>query len=109
MKRRRGLLILVLILCFLLPVLPTEAASQKMLSYLKRQQRRSKIPAGVPGGVVVANKTGETNNYTHDAAIVYSKNATYILVVMGSTPGSGWSSAGNITSLSRLAYNYLNP
>lgn len=85
------------------------SASRKMLGYLKRQQRRSKIPAGVPGGVVVANKTGETNNYTHDAAIVYSKNAAYILVVMGSTPGSGWSSAGNITSLSRLAYNYLNP
>lgn len=85
------------------------AASQKMLGYLKRQQRRSKIPAGVPGGVVVANKTGETDNYTHDATIVYSKNATYILVVMGSTPGSGWSSAGNITSLSRMAYNYLNP
>lgn len=83
-------------------------ASRKMLSYLKRQQRRSKIPAGVPGGVVVANKTGETNDYTHDAAIVYSKNATYILVVMGNTPGSGWSSAGNITRLSRLAYNYLN-
>ncbi len=85
------------------------ASSQKMLGYLKKQQRRWKIPAGVPGGVVVANKTGETDSYTHDAAIVYSKNAVYILVVMGNTPGSGWSSASNITSLSRMTYNYLNP
>lgn len=86
----------------------SKSASNKMLKYLKRQTRRSKIPAGVPGSVTVANKTGETDDYTHDAAIVYSKGATYILCVMANTPGSGWTSARNITKISRIVYNYFN-
>lgn len=86
----------------------SKSASSKMLKFLKRQTRRSKIPAGVPGGVTTANKTGETDDYTHDAAIVYSKGATYIICVMAHTPGSGWYSARNITKLSRMAYNYFN-
>lgn len=86
----------------------SKSASSKMLGYLKKQTRRSKIPAGVPKGVKVANKTGETDDTTHDAAIVYSKGATYILVVMGDTPGSGWSSAANITKFSKIVYNYFN-
>lgn len=79
-----------------------------MLSFLKQQQRRSKIPAGVPTGVTVANKTGETDDYTHDAAIVYSKGARYIICVMAHTPGSGWYNARNITKLSKIAYQYFN-
>lgn len=86
----------------------SKSASSKMLSYLKKQTRRSKIPAGVPKGVTVANKTGETDDNTHDAAIVYSKGADYILVVMGDTPGSGWYSAANITKFSKIVYNYFN-
>ncbi len=86
----------------------SKSASAKMLNLLKNQERRWKIPAGIPSGVTVANKTGETNDYTHDAAIVYSKGADYILVVMGHTPGSGWSSARHITSISRIVYNYFN-
>lgn len=84
------------------------SASKKMLKYLKQQTRRSKIPAGVPRGVTVANKTGETDDTTHDAAIVYSKGATYILCVMATTPGTAWSSASKITKLSRITYNYFN-
>lgn len=86
----------------------SKSASQKMLNHLKHQQRRTKIPAGIPNGVTVANKTGETDDTTHDAAIVYSKGADYIICVMASTPGSGWSSAGNIPKLSRIVYNYFN-
>ena len=86
----------------------SKSASKKMLGYLKKQTRRSKIPAGVPSGVTVANKTGETDDTTHDAAIVYSKGADYILVVMGDTPGSGWASTANITKFSKIVYNYFN-
>lgn len=86
----------------------SKSASKKMLNYLKAQQRRSKIPAGIPSGVTIANKTGETDNTTHDAAIVYSKGADYIICVMASTPGAGWSSAANVTKLSRIVYNYFN-
>lgn len=86
----------------------SKSASAKMLKHLKGQQRRSKIPAGVPSGVTVANKTGETDDTTHDAAIVYSKGADYIICVMANVPGSAWSASGNITKLSRIAYNYFN-
>lgn len=86
----------------------SKSASQKMLNLLKQQERRWKIPAGIPSGVTVANKTGETDDYAHDAAIVYSKGATYILVVMGYIPGAAWSSDGNIVSISRTVYNFFN-
>ena len=79
-----------------------------MLNLLKQQTRRTKIPAGVPSGVTVANKTGETDDVTHDAAIVYSRGATYILCVMGDVPGYGWNSAGNVKNISRIVYQYFN-
>ena len=82
--------------------------SAKMLKTLKKQKRRSKIPAGVPSGVTVANKTGETNSYTHDAAIVYSQGAKYIICVMVYRPGGGWAAAGNIKTLSKNVYQFFN-
>lgn len=86
----------------------SKSASKKMLGHLKAQQRRSKIPAGIPSGVTVANKTGETNDTTHDAAIVYSKGADYIICVMARCPGHAWYSARNIPRLSRITYNFFN-
>ncbi len=86
----------------------SKACSAKMLNLLKRQTRRHKIPAGVPSGVTVANKTGETNDYMHDAAIVYSKGAVYILVVMGECPGIGVYDEYHIRNISRIVYNYFN-
>lgn len=86
----------------------SRSASKKMLNLLKQQTRRTKIPAGVPSGVTVANKTGETDDVTHDAAIVYSRGATYILCVMGDVPGYGWNSAGNVKNISRIVYQYFN-
>ena len=82
-------------------------SSAKMLRFLKNQKRRYKIPAGVPSGVTVANKTGEYDIYAHDAAIVYSRGADYIICVMVRGYGSGWSS--NIPALSRMTYDYFNP
>lgn len=58
------------------------AGSDQILDLLKQQQRRSKIPAGVPTGVTVANKTGELLTVENDAAIVFTKSGDYILTVM---------------------------
>lgn len=67
----------------------SKSASAKMLALLKKQQVRNKIPSGVPSGVVVANKTGETDDESHDTAIVFSKGADYILCIFASTYGDG--------------------
>lgn len=80
-------------------------SSQKMLSLLKGQQRRWKIPAGVPSGITVANKTGETTYSSHDIAIVYGPKCTYILCVMSL---NCYNADSHIAQISRTVYNYLN-
>ncbi|MCI8814388.1 MAG: serine hydrolase [Lachnospiraceae bacterium] len=57
-------------------------ASGHMLELLKGQQRREKIPGGLPEGVVTANKTGEVSTMEHDVAIVYGPGRDYVLCVM---------------------------
>ncbi|MBQ8307085.1 MAG: serine hydrolase [Blautia sp.] len=78
--------------------------SDIMLNTLLHQTRRSKIPAGVPSGIKVANKTGETSSVQHDMAIVYGKKTTYVIAVF-STCGSG---ASYIKKISKVVYDYLN-
>lgn len=85
--------------------LVSEKASKKMLKLLKAQQRKGKIPAGLPKGVKSANKTGEYNSRQHDAAIVFSKKADYIIVVM--TEGDG-ASISHIRKISKMTYEYFN-
>ena len=87
----------------------SEEYSAKMLELLKAQKYTQKIPAGVPDGIVTANKTGETDEVCHDAAIIYSYECDYILVVMSSAPsGSAWDNEDDVTALSALVYDYFN-
>ncbi len=81
--------------------------SKEMLRLLKKQTFRNKIPAGVPKGVTVANKTGENSYTEHDIAIVYGKKTTYILCVL-STISNKEKARSNIRGISKQVYNYLN-
>ena len=65
-----------------------------MLNLLLAQERRYKIPAGLPSGVKSGNKTGETDSYQHDAAIVYGKKTDYVIVV--------FSQAGEYTGINGI-------
>jgi beta-lactamase class A len=80
-------------------------SSQQMLDLLARQQIVDRLPAELPAGVVVAHKSGNWDNETHDAGIVYSPGGAYILVVMTE---QGWSPEP-IARLSRVVYDFLNP
>ncbi|MDO4337989.1 MAG: serine hydrolase [Eubacteriales bacterium] len=82
--------------------------SKEMLNLLLGQTRRWKIPAGLPSGVKVANKTGETSAVQHDMAIVYGKKTDYIICVFSSGAGES-SGISGIRSISRKVYEYLNP
>ncbi|HEX5727035.1 MAG TPA: serine hydrolase [Longimicrobiaceae bacterium] len=59
------------------------AATREMVAILQRQAFREMIPAGLPPGTPVANKTGWITGIDHDGAIVYPPGrAPYVLVVL---------------------------
>lgn len=79
--------------------------SDKLLELLLNQTHLNKIPAGLPEGTKCANKTGDTDEVQHDAAIVYSPATDYIICVMSSDCPSA---IPNIQDISRTVYDYFN-
>lgn len=83
-------------------------ASNEIEQMLLKQSTRYKIPAGLPEGVLCGNKTGEMSTTENDAAIIYSDNCDYILVVLSSDWGSKDGAIANIGQISSRIYNFLN-
>lgn len=83
-----------------------EKYSKEFLNLLLNQEHVNKIPAGLPEGTKCANKTGDTDEIQHDAAIVYSPGGDYIIAVMSSNCGAAIT---NIQAISKLVYEYFNP
>lgn len=86
--------------------LVSESASAGMLDLLLHQTRTWKIPASLPEGTVVANKTGETDTAEGDAAIVYSPACDYVICVIGN--GSVGNGVSTIQTVSKMTYDYFN-
>ncbi len=86
-----------------------QTASARILNALLAQQRRDKIPAGVPGGVSVANKTGELRYAQHDAAAVFAPCGTYYLCVMSTDLTNINAAKALIVSISRTVYEAIGP
>ena len=76
-------------------------------SMMLEQQTRYKIPRGLPEGVEVGNKSGETSDIANDAAIIYSPDLDYILVILS----NGWANENaaneNVVTLSRTVYDFF--
>jgi beta-lactamase class A len=53
-----------------------------MIEVMSRQEWREKIPAGLPAGLLVANKTGGVAGTSNDAAIVYTPQGAPIVMVV---------------------------
>jgi beta-lactamase class A len=83
-------------------------ASAEMLSLLASEVIDNRLPALLPPETRVAHKTGSWANATHDAGIVYSPKATYVIVVL-SELGYGDDGDARIARLSRAVYDYFNP
>ena len=79
-----------------------EQASREMIGLLARQRVRDRLPALLPEGTVVAHKTGNWTDATHDAGIVFSPRATYVIVVLSET---AWRPEP-IARLSAAVYEY---
>lgn len=86
----------------------SEEASAEMLRYLKNQNNTSKIPTGLPEGIISANKTGETTVCEHDIAIVYGQKTTYVLCVMSQNWKNSDDAIDDIREISKIVYAYLN-
>lgn len=59
--------------------------SNYLLNLLKDQTKLSKLPKYLPKNILSHNKTGEFEDYSHDAGIFYTPKANYVLMFMSKT------------------------
>jgi beta-lactamase class A len=79
-----------------------------MLEILLAQEFNSMIPAGLPGGVKVAHKTGEISTHSHDAGIVYApdRKPYVVSIFTESDPGVN-SRAKAVAKISAEIHSFL--
>jgi beta-lactamase class A len=86
----------------------TQEACQEMIEILSQQKYLDKIPAGIPIGVRVANKTGSITRIDHDAAIIFPEDRKpYILVVLTRGIEKREDAEKLIARLSRIVYDHV--
>lgn len=85
----------------------SKKASARLIKYMKMQDHRRKIPAGLPKGVLCANKTGELDTVDNDAAIIWTEYQDYILVVMADETNMHFYAAPEIAKISKMVYRYI--
>lgn len=88
--------------------LVSPAASREMREILLAQTRRQRIPAGLPDGVTVGNKTGTLRGLVHDVAFVEPADGPrYALAVLLTEAGPESRANAAIARLSREVYQFL--
>lgn len=86
----------------------TPELSERMQETLLAQEFRSGIPARLPKGVRVANKTGEISTIAHDAAIVFPPDRKpFVLVVLTEWAPETAKRMDTIARASRLVYDHV--
>jgi hypothetical protein len=75
---------------------------------LLQQERRGKIPAGLPSGTKCGNKTGELNYAENDAAIIWGPACDYVLVVFAGNISAPGTAQSQIRHLSTTVYEGMN-
>lgn len=85
----------------------SKSASEEMFDLLMMQQVTTKIPSVLPMDTVCANKTGETDEEQHDAALVMGTDTDYIICVMSSELTDTSHAVEVIQELSADVYDYL--
>ncbi len=86
--------------------LGNKSSTNEMLSLLKKQQIKRKLPKYLPGDVMIAHKTGELDSFSHDSGIVYTPHGNYIIVVM-SESANPKGAEERIANISKSVYDYF--
>ena len=88
----------------------TLAGAEYMYHLLKMQTRTNKIPAQMPEGVKVANKTGELDTVENDAGIIYdtAKGIDLVVCFMSQDLNDTAAAQNSIAQISRSIYGYYN-
>ena len=88
----------------------TLAGAEYMYHLLKMQTRQNKIPAQMPDGVKVANKTGELDTVENDAGIIYdtAKGIDLVICFMSQDVKDTSAAQSTIAEDSRAIYGYYN-
>jgi len=82
-----------------------EATSERVEAVLARQRHRDGIPAGLPEGTYVANKTGWVDGVSHDVALVRpADRPAYVLVVLTTVDVPEETASRLIADLSRFVW-----
>ena len=81
--------------------------SDSILGYMNQQERRGKIPAGIPSGVTVGNKTGELDDVENDAAVVYAPGGTYVICAMSENLANPGAARQFIVRASGVVYEMM--
>ncbi|MDO8658269.1 MAG: serine hydrolase [Candidatus Levybacteria bacterium] len=80
--------------------------SGKMMELLKGQKLNGKLPKYLPVDAVLAHKTGEINNFSHDGGIVFLAEGDYIIVVLSKGKYRKTLDEG-IARISKAVYEYF--
>ncbi len=81
-------------------------ASEEMVNLLVTEKIDDRIPSGVPEGTLVAHKTGNWENATHDAGIVYGEKSAYLVVLLSDIGFDG--DAGSVESdIMRIVWEWF--
>lgn len=82
--------------------------SGEMIHLLLNQENTLKIPGGLPEGVEIAHKTGETSEVQHDVGIIYGENTDFILCIMVDNITSAANVYPQYHELTETVYDALN-
>ncbi len=83
-------------------------ATNRFLGLLKEQQVNDRFPTGLPGGTIIAHKTGDVDGYTHDAGIIYGSKTDFEVVVMSGPWNSPENSKAAFGTLAGQLNSFFN-
>lgn len=88
----------------------TAPSCRLMIEVLAHQEWREKIPAGLPEGLLVANKTGGVSGTSNDSAIVYTPCGVPVVMVVfwkGLSRVAKERAPGAIAEIAAVLYEHL--